>query len=144
MCKFLPLSHENKSDRLEKFDTMVPDIPVGIKRDKLLDNVLLLAQSDLFIGGNTDFFHFAVAQGVPSIGLFSEQEDAAWIPTAGEKVQVIIPAKGKGIDLDSLSETVKAVSGGLVSTQSTVIPPNEVASLENKSTFLAEESGDND
>lgn len=144
LCSFLPLSHGEKSDRLEKFNGLVPDVPVGIKRDKLFDNILILAQCDLFIGGNTDLFHFAVAQGVPTIGIFSEKEDPAWIPPAGDKVRVIVPTKDKKLDLDDLLEMVNAVSGGMVSTQSTVIPADEVVSHGQKNTLLAEESGDND
>lgn len=144
LCRFLPLSYNDKSGRLQKFDVMVPDVPVGIKRDLLLDNILLLAQSDLFIGGNTDLFHFAVAQGVPAIGIFSQKEDAAWIPPAGDKVRVLVPAKGKSIDLDILLDLVKEVSGEQMSTPSTVIPADEVASQEKKSLLQAEESQEND
>jgi len=144
LCRFLPLSHDGKSDRLEKFDLLVSDVPVGIKRDQLLDNILLLAQSDLFIGGNTDLFHFAVAQGVPAVGVFSDQEDPAWIPPESDKVRVVVPAKGKSLDLDHLLQLVKEVSGGMVGTLSTIIPPEEVDSQEKKNSLQAEKSGEND
>ncbi len=144
LCKFLPLNYGDKTDRLEKFDVLVPDIPGGIKREKLMDSILILAQCDLFIGGNTDLFHFAIAQGVPAIGIFSEKEDPAWIPPMGNKVQVITPTKEKNIDLDTILEIVKSVSGGLISTQSTIIPPDEVASQEKTGKVLTEKSGDND
>jgi ADP-heptose:LPS heptosyltransferase len=97
------------------------DVPVGLQRETLLDMLVLLTQCDLFLAGNTDLFHFAVAQGVPTVGLFTEAEAVHYRPGARPRVRVIAVERGEKVDIETLMEAVEAVTGGRTSTASTVI-----------------------
>lgn len=124
-CKVLPLGDPSDRDRLGKFETRLSEVPVGLERETLLEMVLLLSQCDLFVGGNTDFFHFAVALGVPALGLFTRNDGAEWVPHGRERARVITVTQGEKVDIETLMEAVEAVTGGRTSTTSTVItgPP---------------------
>ena len=120
-CKILPLGYPLGSKRLEKFEASLSEVPVGLQRDTLLEMILLLAQCDLFVSGNTDFFHFAVAQGVPAIGLFSKADGPQWMPRGRPRARVIPVTKGEKVDIETLMEAVEGVTEGRTSTASTVI-----------------------
>jgi ADP-heptose:LPS heptosyltransferase len=122
VCKILPLGDPVDNARLQKFEASISEVPVGLQRDTLLEMILLLAQCDLFVAGNTDFFHFAVAQGVPAIGLFSKADRAQWMPRGRPRARVIQVTKGEKVDIETLMEAVEAVTQGRTSTASTVIP----------------------
>jgi len=121
VCKILPLGYPGSEDRLQKFEASISEIPVGLQRDTLLEMVLLLAQCDLFVSGNTDFFHFAVAQGVPAIGLFAKEDGSEWMPRGRPRAQVVKVTKGEKVDIETLMEAVEKVTEGRTSTASTVI-----------------------
>lgn len=48
------------------------------------DTLGMLSQCDLLISANTNLFHFAVAMGIPTFGLFSSKDDPKWIPKQGQ------------------------------------------------------------
>ena len=121
VCKVLPLGDPAQKQRLEKFETRLSEVPVGLSRETLFEMVMLLSQCDLFLAGNTDFFHFAVSLGVPTIGLFTAYDEACWIPRRRESVKVLSVAKGEKIDIETLMEAVEAVTGGQTSRPSTII-----------------------
>lgn len=121
VCKVLPLGYPVDDSRLRKFEARLSEVPVGLQRDSLLDMILLLAQCDLFVAGNTDFFHFAVAQGVPTIGLFSKKDGPQWMPRNRARAKVIHVTKGEKVDIETLMEAVETVTEGRTSTASTVI-----------------------
>jgi ADP-heptose:LPS heptosyltransferase len=121
VCKILPLGDPYDNGRLQKFEARISEIPVGLQRDTLLEMILLLAQCDLFVSGNTDFFHFAVAQGVPAIGLFSKADGPQWMPRGRPRARVIQVTKGEKVDIETLMEAVESVTQGRTSTASTVI-----------------------
>ncbi len=120
-CKILPLGYPQDNKRLEKFEASLSEVPVGLQRDTLLEMILLLAQCDLFVSGNTDFFHFAVAQGVPAIGLFSKDDGPQWTPRGRPRARVIPVTKGEKVDIETLMEAVEGVTQGRTSTASRVI-----------------------
>ena len=121
VCTILPLGEPSVNGRLEKFEASLSEIPVGLQRDTILEVILLLAQCDLFVSGNTDFFHFAVAQGVPAIGLFTKADGPQWMPRGRPRARVIQVTKGEKVDIETLMEAVEAVTQGRASTASTVI-----------------------
>lgn len=121
VCTILPLGDPAANGRLEKFEASLSEIPVGLQRDTLLEVILLLAQCDLFVSGNTDLFHFAVAQGVPAIGLFTKADGPQWMPRGRPRARVIQVTKGEKVDIETLMEAVEAVTQGRASTASTVI-----------------------
>lgn len=121
VCTMLPLSHPDDRDHLDRFATRVSDVPVGLQRETLMDMLVLLTQCDLFLAGNTDLFHFAVAQGVPAVGLFTEAEAGHYRPGTRPRVRVLEVERGEKVDIETLMEAVEAVTGGRTSTASTVI-----------------------
>ncbi len=120
-CKILPLGDPAANGRLQKFEASLSEVPVGLQRDTILEMILLLAQCDLFVSGNTDFFHFAVAQGVPAIGIFSKADGPQWMPRGRPRARVIPVTKGEKVDIETLMEAVEAVTQGRTSMASTVI-----------------------
>ncbi len=121
VCSVLPLGHPDDRDHLKDFSARLSDIPVGLKRESLLEMLVLLTQCDLFLAGNTDLFHFAVAQGVPTVGLFTEAEAAHFRPNERPRVRVLEIERGEKVDIETLMEAVEAVTEGRASTASTVI-----------------------
>lgn len=123
VCKVLPLGDPDQRDRLEKFETRLSEVPVGLERETLLEMILLLSQCDLFVSGNTDLFHFAVALGIPAVGLFSKADGLEWKPRDRARARVITVTKGEKVDIETLMEAVEAVTDGRTSTASTVMAP---------------------
>jgi len=123
VCKILPLGDPEDSERLGKFETRLSEVPVGLERETLLEMILLLSQCDLYVSGNTDFFHFAVALGIPAIGLFGKDDSLQWVPRNRPRARVITVTKGEKVDIETLMEAVEAVTEGRTSTASTVMPP---------------------
>ena len=121
VCKVLSLGMPGDADLLRKFETGLSDVPVGLQRDSLLDIVVLLSRCDLFLAGNTDLFHFAVAMDVPTVGLFAEDEPARFVPRDRGNVKVLDAAHGEKVDIETLMEAVEAVTAGRARTASTVI-----------------------
>ena len=121
VCRVLPLGEPEQKERLDEFGARISQIPVGLARDTILDMVLLLTQCDLFLAGNTDFFHLAVAQGVPCIGLFSAKDAPHWVPRGRDHVRVLRLAQGEKVDVDTLMDAVEHVTRGRAATASRVI-----------------------
>ncbi len=111
-CQVLPLTDPGNQDRLKKFEVQLQNPTTGLNRDTLLETILLLSQCDLFVAGNTDLFHFAVAQQVPTIGLFTKQDAQDWDPADQENTRVLRVTKGERVDIDTLMVAVEAVTGG--------------------------------
>lgn len=108
-CRILPLSVPGNEERLARFEAaLTSPVPPAFNRDTLLETMLLLSQCDLVIAGNTDLLHAAVAQRVPSIGLFGPQVPACWRP-GGPRTAVLPVAGGEKMNVATLMETVQAV-----------------------------------
>jgi ADP-heptose:LPS heptosyltransferase len=111
-CRFLPLSDPANQQRLREFEGQVGNVPPGLERETLMETVLLLAQCDLFIAGNTDLFHFAVALDVPTLGLFTPHDSGEWDPGQRARCRVLRITRGERVDVATLMEAVEAVRGG--------------------------------
>jgi len=122
VCKVVAVGDPKDRERLDRFTTRLSEAPVGLPRDTLLDMLVLAAQCDLFVGGNTDLMHFAVAMGVPTVALFSEEEDPCCRPSDRPHVRVLDVNEGEKVDIETLMEAVEAVTGGRTHTASKVIP----------------------
>jgi len=108
-CRILPLSTPGNEDRLAQFESgLTSPVPPAFNRDTLLETLLLLGQCDLVLAGNTDLLHIAVAQRVPTVGLFGSHVPACWRPT-GDRAAVINVAKGQKVDVATLMDTVSSV-----------------------------------
>lgn len=125
VCKVVPLADPVDRDRLDRFSARLSETPVGLPRSTLMDMLLLASQCDLFIGGNTDLMHFAVAMGVPTVALFAEGEDPCYRPAGRSCARTLDIASGEKVDIETLMEAVEAVTGGRTGRASTVIvaPP---------------------
>jgi ADP-heptose:LPS heptosyltransferase len=121
VCKVITLGDPEQKERLTRFESMLSGVPLGLERETLLEMILLLVQCDLFVSGNTDFFHFAVAQGVPAVGLFSKSDAARWVPADRARARVITVTEGEKVDIETLMEAVEAVTEGRTSTASSII-----------------------
>ncbi len=130
VCKVVPLGVPRGNSRLAEFDSRLGKVPVGLPRDTLLDSALLLSQCNLFIAGNTDFFHLAVALGVPAVGLFSPRDDSHWEPRNRDKARVLRLAKGEKVDVATLMKAVEGVTNGEASTASKPLAGGGVAASE--------------
>lgn len=110
-CRVLPLAGPGGAERLIQFEAELPSpVPPAFNRDTLLETVLLLCQCDLFLAGNTDLFHFAVAERVPTLGLFGKHVEERWRPTHRPRCRVLSVAKGEKVDIATLMDAVNAVT----------------------------------
>jgi ADP-heptose:LPS heptosyltransferase len=110
-CRILPLTDPDNQERMRRFEAQLGSSVPGLPRDTLLETVLLLAQCDLFVAGNSDLFHFAVAQGVPTLGIFTQRDGSEWEPAPRPTARVLRVTKGERVDIDTLMEAVETVVG---------------------------------
>ncbi len=109
-CRVLPLSSPEGEERRREFESLLPSpVPPAFNRDTLLETMLLLCQCNLFVASNTDLFHMAVAEGIPTVGLFGQHVGGRWRPRRRARVRVLTPGAGKPLDLATLMEAVTAV-----------------------------------
>lgn len=81
--------------------------PLDLPRPTLLETVLLLAQAQLVVSGNTDLLHFAVAMGVPALAIFTPDDGPGWLPSRAERLSVLRPSPGVPLDLADLMNEVE-------------------------------------
>lgn len=133
-CRLIPLGHPDQDERLSRLEVLLSNVPSGLSRETLLEVVLLSSQCDLFVSGNTDGFHFAVAMGVPTIGLFRADDPACWVPRERAHVRVLVVDENGGIDPEVLMAGIDAVAGerrraaalSVVSTAASAVEPAPV------------------
>lgn len=127
LCRVIPLGDPAESELVAKFETKLSDVPLGLPRKTLMDNILLLSQCDLFLAGNTDLFHFSVALGLPTVGLFGAAESESWVPRNRKRVRVLRLDKSGKVDLETLMEAVEAVTEGRTTKAARVIDKRDPA-----------------
>ncbi len=120
-CRLLALGDPAERERLARFEVLLANAAGGLGRDTLLEVVLLLSQCDLFVGGNTDLFHFAVAMGVPSVGFFTADDAPCWRPVRRPHARVLDLDEGGRIDAERLLAAVEAIAGDRRRAASTVV-----------------------
>jgi len=109
--RIVPLCVGGGTDRLAQFEAALNQQPLNLPTGSIFDTVLTASLCDLFLAGNTDLFHFAAAQGVPTIGLFLKQDGPAWEPVGYDNVRILRVAEGKRVDVDTLLDAVRQVRG---------------------------------
>ncbi|MBZ0267142.1 hypothetical protein K8I85_03230 [bacterium] len=67
-------------DCVENFRKHLSVRPLEIPTRGIRDVLSFASCCDLFLAGNTSLFHFAVALGVPTVGLFPAAEEDRWCP----------------------------------------------------------------
>lgn len=110
-CRVIPLGRPEENERLSRLEVLLTNVPSGLSRETLLEVVLLLSQCDLLVAGNTDTFHFAVAMGVPAIGLFHESDPDCWRPRDRTLTRVLNLGQDGNIAPEELLGAIDAVAG---------------------------------
>jgi heptosyltransferase-2 len=101
------------------------DAPTRGMRDVLA----FLGGSGLFLSGNTNLFHFAVALSVPTIGFFGRDELEQWVPRDRPSCRVARIAPGERVRETEFLEIVDQVreSDGRKVPTGVSAPPSETA-----------------
>lgn len=73
------------------------------------DVLSFLGCCELFLAGNTSLFHFGVALGVPTVGLFGRDEEERWIPRDRLRCRVLRLSPGERVREADFLETVATV-----------------------------------
>jgi len=111
-CRALPLTLHPDAERLRRFEEGLEQPPLDLPRETLFERILLAAECDLLLAGNTDLFHFAVALGVPALGFFTAEDAACWEPRDLPHARVLRIPEGKRMEVDVLLAAVAVVRGG--------------------------------
>lgn len=74
------LSGDLAESSVEDFKKALKSRPLEVARRGLRDVFAFASGCDLFLSGNTALFHFAVALGIPTIGILGPDEDPRWVP----------------------------------------------------------------
>lgn len=109
-CRLLLLSTPEEASRMRQLEGALRTPPLTLPRDTLFETLLLLAQCDLLVAGNTDVFHFAVAMGVPTLGLFTAQDGEEWRPHGRSNLGILRLAPGQQIAIDTLLGAVQEIT----------------------------------
>lgn len=127
VCRVMALGPDADADRVRDFETKMSDSPLSLPRKTLMDHVLLLSQCDLFLAGNSDFFHLAVSLGLPTLGIFPESVTPGWIPYGRKRVTVLHLDKEGHLDPELILPAVEEVTGGRGTKVARVIPDSDEA-----------------
>jgi ADP-heptose:LPS heptosyltransferase len=112
-CKVIVLATPEEEETAARFEQVLGMDRIELPRHNVKDVVSLVSQCNLFLAGNTNLFHFAVAFGVPSIGLFTERDGVRWTPPDLEHVAVIRGTRGAKLSLtDFLAKADKLLHAG--------------------------------
>jgi len=125
VCRVLALGPQADPDRIQQFETKLADSPMGLPRKTLLDHVLLLSQCDLFISGNSDFFHLAVSLGLPTVGVFPGETEDGWVPSGRKRVSVVRLGEDGRLDPEAFLAAVESVTEGRGAKAARVIKPTD-------------------
>lgn len=105
-CKVLVLSNNLDEKRIERFRSRLKGDLLGIEPKNVKEGLALLSCADLFVSGNTDYFHFAVDMTVPSVGLFTRHDSDNWYPKGTPAVQILQGVKGQRLSLDEFNSKI--------------------------------------
>jgi len=73
------------------------------------DVLSFLGCCGLLLSGNTSLFHFGVALGVPTVGLFGREEEDRWVPRDRLRCRVLRLSPGERVREADFLETVATV-----------------------------------
>jgi ADP-heptose:LPS heptosyltransferase len=99
-CKIMVLSNNLDEKDVAAFRSLIKKDIIDLEPKNVKEGLALLSCADLLLAGNTDYFHFGVSIGVPSIGLFTRHDTNNWIPKGTSWVQIIQGVKGEQLSLD--------------------------------------------
>jgi ADP-heptose:LPS heptosyltransferase len=105
-AKALVLSNNLDRRQAARFRSKLGVDMLGIEPKNIKESLALLSCADLFLAGNTDFFHFAVSMRVPSVGLFTRHDAANWFPKKTPWVQILQGVKGQRLSVDEFNSKI--------------------------------------
>jgi len=107
--KVMVLATPDEDETATRFEGALKCERIELPRHNIKDVVALLSQCDLFLSGNTNLFHFAVAFGVPTVGLFTEHDARRWIPPAQPRLALIQGRRGTKLSLADFMANVETL-----------------------------------
>ena len=99
-AKILVMSNNLDQKGIDKFKTLVSGHLLDLQPANIKEGLALLSCADLFISGNTDYFHFAVNMKMPALGLFTRFDQPSWFPKGAGWVQILQGVKGQQLSLE--------------------------------------------
>ncbi len=82
---------------------------LDMPRQGLRELLALLTRCDLFLSGNTELFHVAVAASVPALGLFIEGDGRRWEPRHRKSVKILRGRPGEKMSLQDVDAAVEGI-----------------------------------
>ncbi len=83
------LTGSGDDDCVEDFRKHLKCRPLEMSVRGIRDVLSFTRCCELFLSGNTDLFHFAVALGVPTLGLFPGTEESRWCPEETSRCRLL-------------------------------------------------------
>ena len=105
-CKILVLSNNLDKKRLDAFRARVGGDVLDLEPKNVKEGLALLSCADLFLSGNTDYFHFGVGMRIPTVGLFTRHDSANWFPRGTPWVQILQGVKGQRLSLEEFNSKI--------------------------------------
>jgi ADP-heptose:LPS heptosyltransferase len=109
--KTIVLSFDSDAARIDGMKAALRGEKLELPRPTLRETTILAGECDLFISGNSDLFHFAVAMGVPSLAIFTEADGEQWIPPSG-RFELLHSVEGERLSLSELTEKIDRLLAG--------------------------------
>lgn len=104
--KVLVLSNNLDRKRLSAFRSSLRADLFSLEPTNVKEGLALLSRADLFLAGNTDFFHYGVKMKIPTIGLFTRHDTSNWLPKGTPWVQILQGVKGEKVSLDEFKSKI--------------------------------------
>lgn len=99
-CKIMVLSNNLDAKSMASFKSHLSRDVLDLEPKNVKEGLALLSCADLLLSGNTDYFHFGVSIGIPTIGFFTRHDTGNWIPKGTAWVQIIQGVKGQQLSLE--------------------------------------------
>ena len=104
--KVLVLSNNLDNKRMQKFRSTLKSEVLDLHPKNVKEGLALLSCANLFLSGNTDYFHFAVNMKIPSVGLFTRHDASNWYPKGVPWVQILQGVKGQQLSLEEFNSKI--------------------------------------
>ncbi|MEE9271263.1 MAG: glycosyltransferase family 9 protein [Candidatus Krumholzibacteria bacterium] len=104
--KILVLSNNLDPKHIASFCSKLQGSILGLEPKNVKEGLALLSCADLFLSGNTDYFHFAVDMRIPSVGLFTRHDSDNWFPKGAHWVQILQGVKGQRLSLEEFDSKI--------------------------------------
>jgi ADP-heptose:LPS heptosyltransferase len=94
---------------VDQFKSSLKSPPLEVATRGIRDVLSFSTCCDVLLSGNTNLFHFAVALGVPTVGLVPPDEEARWVPDETARVRLLRWKPGERVAEQEFFATVDSV-----------------------------------